>query len=403
MSFSSLQPLIPANPELTAKAESIIKQANTLGSTLHPQTVQAIASLLRTVNCYYSNLIEGHDIHPVDIEKAMHKEYSGDEGKRNLQREARAHIEVQLKMEERLLAEPELNVCSKEFLCWLHRELYERVPEEFRFVENPRTKRREPVVPGAIRSYDVQVGRHVAPPYDQVDGLLEQLSQFYLPSKYKGANALIALGASHHRLLWVHPFGDGNGRVMRLATDAYIERVGIAGHGLWTASRGLARNRATYIDMLQGADAERWNDYDGRGNLSEKALTLFCDFFLDVCADQITYMHSILKVDDLARRVKEYGKARESGLLRGKTAESEAFRNEETLLLEHLVRRGSIPRADVIQLIHKEERTGRRIVRFLTDEGFIVSDSSRAPLRFAIPAYAALYFFPELYIPVRTQ
>ena len=128
---------------------------------------------------------------------------------------------------------------------------------------------------------------------------------------------------------------------MRLATDAYIERVGIAGHGLWTASRGLARNRATYIDMLQGADAERWNDYDGRGNLSEKALTLFCDFFLDVCADQITYMHSILKVDDLAQRgSKRYGGARESGLLRGKTAESEAFRNEETLLLEHLSAQG---------------------------------------------------------------
>jgi len=402
MSLSPLQPLLPIDPALKAKADSTIAQANKLGSTLHPQTVRAIASLLRMVNCYYSNLIEGHDTHPVDIEKAMHEEYSRDKTKRNLQREAVAHIEVQAKMEDRLRAEPELNVCSEEFLRWLHKEFYERVPEEFRYVEDPEAKKREPVIPGAIRSYDVQVGRHVAPPHNHVSELLGQLGQFYVPSKYKGADALIALAASHHRLLWVHPFGDGNGRVIRLATDAYIERVDIAGHGLWTASRGLARNRKKYMEMLEGADARRWDDYDGRGNLSQKALTSFCDFFLDVFADQINYMHSILKVDDLARRVKEYGKARESGLLQGRAEKSDIFRHEETLLLEHLVYRGSIPRGDVPRLIHKEERTARRILRFLTDEGFIVSDSTRAPLRFAIPAYAAPYFFPDLYNPVRT-
>ncbi|MDD8017637.1 MAG: Fic family protein [Bacteroidota bacterium] len=402
MSLSSLQPLIPDSTLLKPKGESIITRAAKLGGGLHPETLQAIVSLLRTVNCYYSNLIEGHDTHPVDIEKAMHKEYSRDKAKRNLQEEALAHIQVQEKMEERLRAEPELNVCSKEFLCWLHKEFYERVPEEFRFVENPQTKKREPVVPGAIRHYNVQVGRHVAPPHERVGELLDHLSEFYRPSKYKGADALIALAASHHRFLWVHPFGDGNGRVMRLATDAYIERAGIAGHGLWMASRGLARSRKQYLDILGAADAERWNDYDGRGSLSQKALTAFCDFFLDVCADQISYMFDILKIDQLALRVREYGKAREGGMLKGRTQQSDIFRHEETLLLENLVYRGTIPRADVPRIVNKEERTARRIVRFLTEEGFIISDSTRAPLRFAIPAYAAPHFFPDLYNPVRT-
>ncbi len=55
----------------------------------------ALADLVRAMNCYYSNLIEGHDTHPVDIERAMKNDYSADPEKRNLQLEARAHIAVQ--------------------------------------------------------------------------------------------------------------------------------------------------------------------------------------------------------------------------------------------------------------------------------------------------------------------
>lgn len=401
MSISELQPLLPYDPGLKGKAGSIIKKAEDLGNVLHPKTVQAIASLLRTVNCYYSNLIEGHDTHPVDIEKAMRRDYSTNPRKRNLQEEALAHIEIQKKMDERLQVEPDLNVCSSDFLCWLHKEFYEKVPEELRFVEDPKSSLREKIHPGEIRTFDVQVGSHIAPSFTKVPEMLSSLGDFYRPSKFNQEEALIALSASHHRLLWVHPFGDGNGRVMRLSSDAYINRAGIAGHGLWTVSRGLARNKKKYLALLAGADAERWNDYDGRGNLSQKALTDFCDFFLDICADQIAYMHGLLQIDDLISRVRGYGEAREAGRLPGKSVTSDTFRPEETLLLEQLLLRGSIPRADVQRLLQKEERTARRIVSYLTDEGFIVSESSRAPLQFAIPAHAAPFFFPELYNPLR--
>ncbi len=43
------------------------------------------------MNCYYSNLIEGHDTHPVDIERALRHDYSDDPRTRNLQLEAAAH------------------------------------------------------------------------------------------------------------------------------------------------------------------------------------------------------------------------------------------------------------------------------------------------------------------------
>lgn len=44
------------------------------------------------MNCYYSNLIEGHDTHPTDIERALKNDYSNDPRKRDLQLVAKAHI-----------------------------------------------------------------------------------------------------------------------------------------------------------------------------------------------------------------------------------------------------------------------------------------------------------------------
>jgi hypothetical protein len=56
--------------------------------------VTALADLVRAMNCYYSNLIEGHDTHPVDIERALKKDYSADPEQRNLQYEAEASMKV---------------------------------------------------------------------------------------------------------------------------------------------------------------------------------------------------------------------------------------------------------------------------------------------------------------------
>ena len=67
-----------------------------------------------------------------------------------------------------------------------------------------------------------------------------------------------------------------------------------------------------------------------------------------------------------------------------------------------LVFRGSIPRKEIRGLLGLEERTARRVVSFLNKEGFISADSPKAPIALRIPAYAAPYFFPELYNPART-
>ena len=72
----SMEPLIPTLDELRPAAERVLRSGGELGRHLHPLTLSAIAELVRTVNCYYSNLIEGHDNHPSSIDLALRKDYS---------------------------------------------------------------------------------------------------------------------------------------------------------------------------------------------------------------------------------------------------------------------------------------------------------------------------------------
>ena len=65
-------------------------EAAALTARLHPRTAANLADLVRVMNCYYSNLIEGHDTHPIDIERALRDDYSQDRKKRDLQIEAKA-------------------------------------------------------------------------------------------------------------------------------------------------------------------------------------------------------------------------------------------------------------------------------------------------------------------------
>lgn len=77
--------MLPAlgNKELEDLAMELAKKSCALAGTLHPAVRKSIGNLVRSMNCYYSNLIEGHDTHPRDIDKALAGDFSKDPEKRN--------------------------------------------------------------------------------------------------------------------------------------------------------------------------------------------------------------------------------------------------------------------------------------------------------------------------------
>ena len=395
---SEMEPLLPSGaPDLEDLAREVVSQSAALGGQLHPVTQQAVVELLRLINSYYSNLIEGHSTHPVDIERAMRQDYSTDPARRDLQLESLAHIKCQREIESYLQVHPETNTAEGGFLVWLHRIFYEQLPSDLRHVKDEQTGEVLEVVPGEIRQREVKVARHVGPASKYLPPFLDRFATVYAPDRHHGVMPLIAAAASHHRLMWVHPFLDGNGRVARLYTDACFRRLPLHGYGLWNISRGLARKKADYMAALGWADASRRNDYDGRGNLSNETLVAFCRFFLTTCLDQIAFMHGLLKLDGLLERINGYVSMRGAKLIPGPKPEYQSLKPEAVHLLQEALLRGEVGRGDILRVSGMAERTGRVLLGQLLEEGLLVSDTPKGVVKLSFPTNIASHLFPDLY------
>jgi Fic family protein len=296
-------------------------------------------------------------------------------------------VEVQAEMEARLTNMPASEICSAGFLCWLHEGFYQRLPEEFRQLADENAKVCE-VCPGKLRDSEVSVGRHVAPASSKLGTFLERFAEFYGPLVTTDRDSLVAAACAHHRLAWIHPFLDGNGRVARLFTQAWLVKAGIDSDGLWTLSRGLARRKGDYQAALANADERRVDDYDGRGCLSQRYLGEFCEFFLGTAVDQVQFMQELLALDGMLNRIGGYAERRESAreLPRG-----------SALVLRELFLRGEIPRGDVARIIRASPRTGQKTTGELLAQRLVTSNSPKGLLRLGFPSDAAGYYFPNLY------
>jgi Fic family protein len=387
-----MTPLMPeASGDLFDIALDIYRKSASLGGQLHPTSRKALVEFLRLTNSYYSNLIEGHYTHPVDIERAIKDDFAAEPAVRNRQMEARAHIEVQ-KIIEAKIETGEIRVCTSDFIRLIHQLFYERLAKEFWIVRNEETGEEQEVVPGHFRQAAVKVGRHIPPGLEEIAGLMDRFVEVYAPESYRGTDRLLAAAASHHRLAWIHPFLDGNGRVARLFTDGYLIYTGMDGYGLWTISRGFARHRENYVQNLADADAPRQGDVNGRGHLTQRGLDRFCRFFLETCMDQITFMGSLLDIDGMLDRLRGYIELRNQKMIPGVLP----IKSEAYFLLREAFLAGEFARGESARISGLGERTARQVLRLLTEEGLLVSDTPKAPVRLAFSAATATYWLPDL-------
>jgi len=367
---------------LTDLAVELAGRAAGLRRSLPDGVVWALAVLVRAMNCYYSNLIEGHDTHPVDIERALKKDYSADPKQRDLQKEAEAHIAVQKWIDEGGLTGRATTTAG---LCEMHRRFCELLPDSLLWVEHPDTGERLKVVPGELRQRDVSVGRHVPVSPGALPRFLERFESAC--SGLGKTDTILAAATAHHRFAWIHPFLDGNGRVARLMSYAMLLETLDTG-GIWSIARGLARNVDEYKQQLAACDQPRRNDLDGRGNLSEEALVEFTRFFLQCCIDQVEFMERLMEPDRLRNRIMIWAEEEiRAGGLPPKAGK----------VLEAVLYRGELPRGDVAELLGTSGRQARRVTSTLLDREVLVSESTRAPLRLAFPAKLASRWMPGLF------
>lgn len=133
--------------------------------------------------------------------------------------------------------------------------------------------------PGAYRLKNVQIAKseHLPPEFIQVPGYMQELVTFINakdPPKYD----LIKIAMAHHRFGWIHPFGNGNGRVVRLLTYTLLIKFGFnvkTGGRVLNPTAVFCNDRDKYYAMLSTADQgtaegiEAWCVYVLQGILDE--------------------------------------------------------------------------------------------------------------------------------------
>lgn len=359
--------------------------ARVLGARLHPHSAANLADLVRIMNCYYSNQIEGHNTTPREIERALNNQLAATEDRRNLQLEARAHIRLQAIIDRQYAGGELPDAASVPFIKWLHRSFYEDAPDAMLDIKasDGRVIR---MTPGEFRSTpeeEVNVGRHLPPSPDRVVAFMEHFAKRYRFEGLGTGSRIAAIPAAHHRFNYVHPFLDGNGRVSRLMSHAMALNAGIGAHGLWSVSRGL-ESRGDYKRMMDHADMPRQGDLDGRGNLSQRALTEFTVWFLRVCLDQITVMSGLFDLDTLLGRLRLY-------------VEQRGLKKEAIPLLEQTLLRGELPRGDAERITGLKERTARDVLASLVADGILGSDTPKTAVSLRFPMDAVEVLFPNLF------
>jgi Fic family protein len=389
MAIDTFYPLLP---DETARAPLLERAAELVAEShrLTPATggiVEQLRPLLRSMNSYYSNRIEGQHTRPADIQRALSRQFDANLEQARKQRLAVAHIEAEQALEANLPTKRE-ELYAPSFVQTIHAALYERLPQS-----DLKTEDGKIVAPGVWRRALVTAGQHLAPEPKRIRPLLAEWQRTY--AECPGTEqALVAAACSHHRLLWVHPFVDGNGRSARLHTHLVLTALGVT-HGVWSPLRGMARDREGYYARLNNADLPRRNDFDGRGPLSEE-LVGFAAWLLELCIAQARFMRSLLGLAQLKLRLAD--------LLRWLEAnpwpvgsESSVIKLDALEALHYLAISGPLERARFVAMTGLPQRMARRVLASLLSFGLLQEDSSRSPIRFAVPLESLRWLFPRLW------
>lgn len=397
---SLIEPVLPMEAEqlpLMEAAADLRTEVARLLPGIGTASREALALLLRAMNSYYSNKIEGQHTYPADLELALQQQFSADQDVRRRQELAIAHMQVEAMLEPEARAMDWGGHFSGAWVQRIHRELYQQLDEESRVIVDAKGKRRGVMLPGEFRTINVMVGYHEAPPPEALVELMEHFESRYRDAAGESTKLLMA-GSSLHRLSWIHPFPDGNGRVSRLQNHLLLSHLGLTG-GLWSPLRGLARRQKDYYNALSAADLPRRNDVDGRGNLTSKGLADFIEFWLKVCLDQVRFMEKMLALDGLQERfvglavqvLYDYG--------RGPLLHHRSKLRPELLgrALYRLFVEGVMERGEFKAMLDTSDRTATRVIANLMIQRLVTSPSRLGALAPGLPFFSLKYLFPGLW------
>jgi Fic family protein len=386
-----MHPLLPSDAKLNGLrplAAEVIGRAKDLAAYGMPHLRDLLREALRPMNSYYTNKIEGQHTEPLLIERALQKDFSTKPEEARKQRIAVAHIATECWGEKTFPTFDSDALFKSTVPQSIHQHLHDQLlPEDL--VQMDDNGNEEKITPGAWRDRGVKVGSHIPPDPATVPNFMEEWYRGYRFT-HSGETAVIGLMAAHHRLAWIHPFLDGNGRSARLHTHIGLSALGLT-QGLWSPMRGFAREHAAYYRHLIAADARRKGDYDGRGVLSESGLVEFITFAMNICLDQIAFMDGMLEMQAFEARLAQMLAAEAT------REDTRYLKTEAAQPLAYLGTIGSMDRTRFKGMMGLAARSADRTLADLFKLGIIRSRSPKGPVELALPVGLFRYLFPRLW------
>ncbi|MGA4632912.1 Fic family protein [Pseudomonas solani] len=355
---------------------------------------QPMIHLLRQVNSFYSNRIEGNPTLPGDVLRAQQEAAAPDASEDIL--EIKRHIDAQCRLSEDPISP--VDICSRASILRIHREFYTGMPDKYLNLKYPSGEVVR-LVPGEFRDREVTVGNHRPPSVAEMLSHMNWFEGAYRLDWIRGAvSPILAAAGAHHRLMWIHPFLDGNGRTGRLFTDQYLRASGLGGYGLWSINRGFGRNVEGYYEALKSADRARTSDFDGRGLLSGAGLLAWTKYFIETALDQLVYFTSVLEPKKLHGRIHAYFHMRASESWATRTGETvPKLRIEAHQIYTALLTEGPKERSEIMGLTQLTEYQTRSLLNQMATEG-LISLEPRRPVSLRISPDMVETFFPNLFV-----
>jgi Fic family protein len=384
-----LDPILPDNlpASIIAAADSLPQKTRFLAGRLPTKTAAPLSKMLRITNSYYSNLIEGQCTEPADMQRAQAAPIKERKLLKDL---AVKHMEVQNLFERAMRLRPDTDwdrMFSPVLISQVHTRLFSGATETQRTLPDGSIMQ-----PGELRSVtgqNVVVGNHDAPDASAVETMLRHLQTGFGRQKDPRRQLISAL-ANHHRLAWVHPFADGNGRVSRMIMHLQLVFLGLE-PTLWSLSRGLARRHEDYYRVLSMADRPREGDLDGRSQMSQKRYFEFIEFMLDVCHEQVDYMIAALDTTKLRERIIRSFKTNERIL-------NTRIRPESAPAIIALITQGSLPRSEIKIFTGLTPRPAIDELSALIKLGLVESHTPKSRIVTpGLPVWFAQDIFPDLH------
>jgi len=303
---AQMTPMLPGAKHLqslVALAAEVIAASQRLARGKETSLARAFSPWMLAMSAFYSNQLEGIHADPLDLVPSAIGAGSRSRQPDNATRQILAHVRA----EDRLALDlPHLFAngwFDANVVRAIHRHLYAGLNEDDCRLASEGGEVTE-ITPGQYRQTGVRVGTHIPPDPATIPAFMLAWESSWRHCRH-GELALIALAAAHHRLVWIHPFVDGNGRTARLHWSLALAALRLT-HGLWSPVRGLARQHDRYFALLAGADAPRAGDLDGRGNLSERCLVAWIEFALQVCREEIDFIAEMLDHGRLDERLRAF-------------------------------------------------------------------------------------------------